>query len=192
VAHPRLTSGRDKHVFPGHRQRKTGDFSRWKLFDSLPQPTYNRILALIVATILLGTREVWTMKNESLKKEELEQFRKELLALRERLSGNVRYLTQAALNQNEEGLAGRAGSSIHPAELGSDNYEQEFTLSLVENEKEVLERVDAALKAIEEGTYGKCEMCGQRIPKIRLKAIPYATTCVKCAEESERQASRSE
>jgi DnaK suppressor protein len=149
-------------------------------------------LALIVATILLGTREVWTMKNESLKKEELEQFRKELLALRERLSGNVRYLTQAALNQNEEGLAGRAGSSIHPAELGSDNYEQEFTLSLVENEKEVLERVDAALKAIEEGTYGKCEMCGQRIPKIRLKAIPYATTCVKCAEESERQASRSE
>lgn len=127
------------------------------------------------------------MKQEPLKKEDLEQFRKELLALRERLSGNVKYLTQAALNQSEEGLAGRAGSSIHPAELGSDNFEQEFTLSLVENEREVLEKVEAALKAIDEGHYGICEACGQRIPKARLKAIPYATMCIKCAEQSEKE-----
>lgn len=131
------------------------------------------------------------MKQEPLRKEELEQFRQELIALRERLSGKLRYLTQAALNQDEGGLAGRAGSSLHPAELGSDNYEQEFTLSLAENEREVLEMVEAALKAIDDGSYGRCEMCGQRIPRARLKAIPYTTMCVKCAEQSEKQAENS-
>jgi DnaK suppressor protein len=72
------------------------------------------------------------------------------------------------------------------ADLGSDNFEQEFTLGLMENEEAALEKIESALERIEEGTYGECEECGVKIPKARLNAIPYAPTCVKCAEQLER------
>ncbi|MGQ9503627.1 MAG: TraR/DksA family transcriptional regulator [Thermogutta sp.] len=129
------------------------------------------------------------MKNEPLKKQELEHFRKLLLRLRERLVGNVKYLTDAALKQTGDVAATRAGSTLHPAEAGSDNFEQEFTLSLVENEHVLLESIEAALKSIEDGTYGICESCGGRIPKARLQALPYATMCIKCAEKNEKSQS---
>ena len=54
---------------------------------------------------------------------------------------------------------------IHMADIGSDNFEQEFTLSLMENEGVALEKIEASLERIEEGTYGACEECGVKIPK---------------------------
>ena len=71
------------------------------------------------------------------------------------------------------------------ADVGTDAFEQELTLDLLGNEKEVLEQVDAALARIEDGTYGQCEVCGHAIPKARLDAIPYAAFCVKCASRQE-------
>jgi len=121
-----------------------------------------------------------------MKKEELEGFRKDLLALRERLVGNMRYLSEAARSQSEENGATRGGAPIHPAESGSDSYEQEFTMSLMENENRSLEMVEHALKRIDDGSYGTCEACGERIPKARLKAIPFTSLCVKCAEADEK------
>ena len=76
---------------------------------------------------------------------------------------------------------------IHMADLGSDNYEQEFTLSLMENDEGTLEAIELALERIEDGTYGQCDECGVKIPKARLNAIPFAPTCVKCAEQLERR-----
>ncbi len=67
------------------------------------------------------------------------------------------------------------------AELGTDNFEQELTLDLLGNEKEVLVQIEAALKRIEDGSYGKCEECGKEIPRARLDAVPYASLCVRCA-----------
>ncbi len=121
-----------------------------------------------------------------MKKEELESFRSELLSLRQRLVGNMRYLSEAAQSQSEENGNMRGGAPLHPAETGSDNFEQEFTMSLMENENRALEMVEHALKRIEEGTYGTCESCGERIPKARLKAIPFTSLCVKCAEAHEK------
>jgi DnaK suppressor protein len=72
------------------------------------------------------------------------------------------------------------------AELGSDNFEQELTLDLLGNEKGVLEQIEAALKRIEDGTYGKCEGCGKEIPRSRLDAVPYAALCVRCASQREQ------
>lgn len=126
------------------------------------------------------------MKNSPLRKQELEQYRAILIELRQRLSGNVKYLSDAALKQNEDTGTMRAGSTLHPAELGSDSFEQEFALSLFENEHALLQRIDAALKSIEEGTYGICEVCGAHIPKARLRILPYALTCVKCAKKQEK------
>lgn len=122
-----------------------------------------------------------------MKKDELKVYKERLLALRARLRGDVEHLADAALNKN--GDNGNAGSSmpIHMADIGSDNYEQEFTLSLMENEEETLDLIELALQRIEDGTYGTCEDCSTRIPKLRLNAIPYAALCVKCAEAAERR-----
>jgi len=71
------------------------------------------------------------------------------------------------------------------AELGSGNFDQELTLSLLGSEKDALDQIDGALKRIEDGSYGQCEECGAKIPESRLEAIPYAAQCVRCASQQE-------
>ena len=71
------------------------------------------------------------------------------------------------------------------AELGSDNADQELTLSLLGSEKDALDQIEAAIERIEDGSYGRCEECGEKIPKSRLDAIPYAAQCVRCASQQE-------
>ena len=62
-------------------------------------------------------------------------------------------------------------------------FEQEFTLSLVENDEETLQRIADALDRIELGAYGACEQCERKIPKQRLNVLPFTAYCVKCASE---------
>ena len=71
------------------------------------------------------------------------------------------------------------------AELGSGNFDQEFTLSLLGSENDALDQIEAAIERIEDGRYGRCEECGEKIPKSRLDAIPYAALCVRCASQEE-------
>ena len=71
------------------------------------------------------------------------------------------------------------------AELGSDNFDQELTLSLLGSEKDALDQIADALGRIEDGSYGLCETCGKKIAEPRLEAIPYAAQCVRCASKVE-------
>ena len=117
-----------------------------------------------------------------------------LEALQSRLRGDVRQLTDEALGKDRQDAGGESKSPTHMAELGSDAFEQEFALSLVANEQETLGEIALALQRIKEGTFGLCEHCLKEgrtanqsaIPKTRLKAIPYARTCVECARKRER------
>ncbi len=114
-------------------------------------------------------------------------YRDRLLALRARLRGDVTRMAEAALNRNRmEGYGDLSSMPIHMADIGSDNFEQEFTLSIMQSEEDLLGKIEGSLERIEEGTYGTCEECGSRIPKTRLNAIPYAEFCVKCAERIEQ------
>jgi len=72
------------------------------------------------------------------------------------------------------------------AELGSDNFDQELTLSLLGSENEALDQIEAAIKRIEDGSYGQCEDCGKQIPESRLEAIPYTALCVRCAAQRKK------
>jgi DnaK suppressor protein len=118
---------------------------------------------------------------------ELNGYKERLLMLRARLQGDVTQLADAALKKSRSEANGDLSSMpIHMADIGSDNFEQEFTLSLMENEGAALEKIEASLERIDEGTYGTCEECGVKIPKSRLNAIPYATLCVKCAGRREQ------
>ncbi|MBU0755691.1 MAG: TraR/DksA family transcriptional regulator [Planctomycetes bacterium] len=82
--------------------------------------------------------------------------------------------------------AGEQDSSVdNMADYGTDNYEQDFTLGLMENVEGVIKEIDDALQRIEDKLYGICESCECDIPKPRLKALPYARYCVKCQSEKE-------
>jgi DnaK suppressor protein len=122
-----------------------------------------------------------------MKKAEIKAYKERLLALRSRLRGDVSQMADAALRKNRMDGGGEISSMpIHMADLGSDNFEQEFTLSLMENEEETLDLIELALERIEDGSYGQCDECGSKIPKARLNALPYAPLCVKCAGQMER------
>jgi RNA polymerase-binding protein DksA len=119
-------------------------------------------------------------------KAELSVFKEQLLLLRARLRGDVTRLANSALKKSRSEANGDLSSMpIHMADIGSDNFEQEFTLSLMENEGGTLTQIETSLERIEEGSYGSCEECGAKIPKARLNAIPYASLCVRCAEHQE-------
>ena len=122
-----------------------------------------------------------------MKKAELKEYKVRLLALRARLRGDVNQLADAALRKSRSEANGDLSSMpIHMADIGTDSYEQEFTLSLMENDEDVLKQIEIALERIEENSYGQCEECEAKIPKARLNAIPYAALCVKCASHQER------
>ena len=70
-------------------------------------------------------------------------------------------------------------------ELGSDNAEQELTLTLLGTDEDILDQIEAAIVRIEDGGYGRCEDCGEQIPETRLGAIPYAAKCIQCASKQE-------
>jgi DnaK suppressor protein len=105
-----------------------------------------------------------------------------LLALRARLRGDVAQMEDNALNKDHNKTTSMPN---HMAELGSGNFDQEFTLSLLGNEEHALDQIEAAIERIENGSYGECESCSAKIPKSRLEAIPYAALCVKCASQQE-------
>ena len=120
-----------------------------------------------------------------MKKTEVLAFKDKLHSIRDRLRGDVTAMAEVALRKS--GMAGseNAGMPIHMAELGSDNFEQEFTLSLMETEEDMLGRVEAALERIGDGSFGRCLQCDSTIAKTRLNAIPYTPVCIKCAEAQE-------
>ena len=117
-----------------------------------------------------------------MKKVEARVYKERLLFVRSRLRGDVNAMADAALNKTRsEASSDLSSMPIHMADVGSDNYEQEFTLNLMENEEDTLAQIEAALERIEDGVYGSCMECEGRIPKTRLNAIPYTAHCVKCA-----------
>ena len=73
----------------------------------------------------------------------------------------------------------------HPADLGSETFERSKDLALLDNARELRRKVRAALRRIEEGTYGRCTACGAEIDPDRLEALPYADLCLACQKEEE-------
>ena len=121
-----------------------------------------------------------------MKKSEMKVYKERLILLRARLRGDVNKMAEAALSKTRSESSGDLSSMpIHMADVGSDNFEQEFTLSLMQSEEEVLDQIEAALERIEDGVYGACVECDGRITKTRLNAIPYTPFCIKCASALE-------
>jgi DnaK suppressor protein len=120
-----------------------------------------------------------------MKKAEALAYKEKLHAIRARLRGDVTAMAEVALRKS--GMEGSDSNAmpIHMAELGSDNFEQEFTLGLMEAEEDTLTLIEAALERVDRGSFGRCVECEGQISKARLNAIPYTPVCIKCAEQRE-------
>lgn len=113
---------------------------------------------------------------------EREHFKEMLLEKRKEIFQNMFEIEGEALKKSRLDATGDLSSMpIHMADLGTDNYEQEFALGLMDGERRLLTEIDGALVRLEEGTYGICEGTGEPIPKARLEAQPWARYCVEYA-----------
>ena len=119
---------------------------------------------------------------------ELKIFKERLINLKEELLYQIRDLSEDTLMKSQKDLSGDiSGYTLHMADVASDNYDREFNLNLVSNERKVLLQIEEALQRVEDKAYGVCLSCNKLISKTRLKAIPYARYCTKCQEELEKE-----
>ena len=126
------------------------------------------------------------MMAQTMKHEEVESYRDILHGLRSRLRGDLDQMTDEALRRNQSETSGNLSNvPLHMADVGTENYDQEFTLGLIENEQATLDQVQTALNRIDAGTFGKCDECGEAIAKPRLQALPYTKHCIQCARKLE-------
>src|SRR5438067_12236393 len=131
--------------------------------------------------ILLGVNQ---------REKKLEPFtrkqKQKLLQLRDAVVDSMAGVAQGTLRSRAEGSEASA-FGMHQADAGSDAYDRDFALSLLSQEQDALYEIDEALKRVEIGTYGKCEMSGKPIPHARLEAIPFARFTVECQSQLEKQ-----
>ena len=112
-----------------------------------------------------------------LSKTELENFRTLLLEKRREILGDVGSMESEAFRNQDN----HSSSPMHMADVGTDNFEQEFTLGLIESERELLKEIQEAIARIEDGTFGVCVATGKAIGKARLEAKPWAKYCIEYA-----------
>jgi RNA polymerase-binding transcription factor DksA len=112
--------------------------------------------------------------------------KEKLLQLRDAMVDSMAGVAQDTLRSRAEGSEASA-FGMHQADAGSDAYDRDFALSLLSQEQDALYEIDQALKRIELGSYGICEMSGKQIPRARLEAIPFARFTVECQSQLEKQ-----
>jgi len=124
------------------------------------------------------------------KQQKLDPFthgqREKLLQLRDAMVDSMAGVAKDNLRSRAEGSEASA-FGMHQADAGSDAYDRDFALSLLSQEQDALYEIDQALKRIELGTYGVCEMSGKAIGHPRLEAIPFARFTVECQSQLEKQ-----
>jgi RNA polymerase-binding protein DksA len=118
---------------------------------------------------------------------EIAAFRAVLVERRRQIQRNVHEIEGETLRKSRLDASGDLSSMpIHMADLGTDNFQQEFSLGLMDSERRLLSEIDDALHRIEAGTYGICEGTGKPITKARLEAQPWARYSVEYARMIEQ------
>jgi RNA polymerase-binding transcription factor DksA len=116
----------------------------------------------------------------------LKRQKERLLQLRDGMLDSMSGVARDTLRARAEGSEASA-FGMHQADAGSDAYDRDFALSLLSQEQDALYEIDEALKRIEQGTYGICELCSKPILHARLEAIPFARFTVDCQSQLEKQ-----
>jgi RNA polymerase-binding protein DksA len=121
-------------------------------------------------------------------KKELAEFKKIVLAKKEEIIEEIKHISEDTLKKSQKEASGDiSGYTYHMADVATDNYDREFSLSLASSERQYIYELDDALKRIEDGVFGICEDCKGLITKTRIKAVPAARLCVKCQQKREKR-----
>jgi DnaK suppressor protein len=132
----------------------------------------------------VGSSEAPRKNQAGLGKRDLEYFRDLLLEKRRELVGDMSSMEREALRSS--GGTNLSNLPVHMADMGTDNYEQEFTLGLVEKDRVLLREINSALGRIQDGTYGICEGTGKPIGRPRLEAQPWARYSIEHTRQMEK------
>ena len=123
-------------------------------------------------------------KKSHLDRKQLKHFESLLLEKRVELIGDLVGMEDSALRGKD--AANLSSMPLHMADIGSDNYDQELMLGLMESERNLLREIDEALERVQDGTFGLCMKTGKPINKARLEVKPWAKYCIEAVREMER------
>jgi RNA polymerase-binding transcription factor DksA len=127
------------------------------------------------------------MAESRLTKKEVEDLRARLEDERVELSAQLTTIEEDTFATTQSDSVGDVGLDDESADAGSATFEREKDLSIEQNVRDLLAKIERALKRIEEGLYGTCEVCGKPIEKARIKALPYVDLCIKDAQTQSRR-----
>lgn len=120
-------------------------------------------------------------------KKDLKALKKLLVKEKVTLFKGITQLRNETLKKSQREASGDlSGYAYHMADMASDVYERDLLLQLASGERDLLLKIDEALKRMEEGEYGFCVECKKKIGKTRLRAIPHTSHCLNCQEEEEK------
>lgn len=155
-----------------------------------PAPVEARRPGRSVSPAPFQTLRIQTLDSEEIKlrksplsKPELKEYRALLLHKRAELLGDMSSLAEEALRTESSNLS---HMPLHMADVGTDQFDQELTLSLVEKDRNILNDINDALQRIIDGSYGVCQATGKPIAKARLQAKPWAKYCIEAEMAMER------
>jgi RNA polymerase-binding protein DksA len=121
-------------------------------------------------------------------KKDMDRYKKILLKLKEQHMTEMNDLGNSTREASSRESSGEISAyTTHMADMASDAYDTDFTLSRVSMDQNRLYVINDAIKRIEEGRYGICEACENKISKKRLLAVPFASMCVKCQSKQEKK-----
>lgn len=125
-------------------------------------------------------------KKVVISEKEAASIREELTAHRAQLERELEDLDIGSLHVSQSELSGEVSFDEEYADAGTFTFERERDLSLSNNIRDLMDKVDSAMRRLDDRTYGNCERCGNPIDKARLKALPYSVLCITCKQQEER------
>jgi RNA polymerase-binding protein DksA len=128
-----------------------------------------------------------TMAQSKLTKKEIDDLRARLLEEQTELRTQLSTIEEESFASTQSDMSGDVGLDDESADAGTATFEREKDLSIEQNVRDLLDKIERALKRIDAGTYGICERCGKPIEKARIKALPYVDLCITDAQAQSRR-----
>jgi DnaK suppressor protein len=122
-----------------------------------------------------------------LTKLEIAALRATLLEEREELHNQLTTIEEGTFSETQTDMTGDSGVDDESADAGTTTFEREKELSIENNVRDLLQKIERSLARMDEGTYGICEFCGKPIEKARIKALPYVDMCITDAKAQSRR-----
>jgi DnaK suppressor protein len=127
------------------------------------------------------------MAEAKLTKKEIDDLRDRLVEERTELHVQLSTIEEDSFAQTQSDLSGDVGLDDESADAGTATFEREKDLSIEQNVRDLLAKIERALQRIEDGRFGVCDRCGKPIEKARVKALPYVDLCIKDAQAQSRR-----